>query len=182
MVVPAPSMWGPGRPSPAGRGTILCQSAGRAGCVAGDIPMYGPSYTRGRDALPHAGGSTYLRGVWRDWVPGAVRVCFSRRVVDGVLEGAREGEVVRLLADRDDAWEALAVCHDRQWRCARAQVRKSLHCTHGLNRLVDISTSSCGCACASTIATRQTRHSIQSALLDALRLQCCRASLAFRSS
>ena len=35
-----------------------CQSDGRVG-RAGDFSLYGPSYVRGRDAPPHAGGGTY---------------------------------------------------------------------------------------------------------------------------
>ena len=105
--MPALSMWGPGRPSLVGRGTIpLVSRTGVWGVLM--ISHCTTPHMRGAVTLPPTrGGSTNLRSVWGGCAAGAVRVCVSRRFVDGALEGVREGEIVRLFADRYDAWEAL---------------------------------------------------------------------------
>ena len=66
---------GAGTPLPRGEGHHSArQSDGRVG-RADDFSLYDPSYARGRDAPPHAGGSTNLRSVWGGCAAGAVRVC-----------------------------------------------------------------------------------------------------------
>ena len=61
LFAPTPPMWGPGRPSHAGRGTILPvgrQGAeGRAECVN---LLNGPPYAGGRDAPPPSGGAPII--------------------------------------------------------------------------------------------------------------------------
>ena len=129
-----------------------CQPDGRVG-RAGDFSLYGPSYVRGRDAPPHAGGEhqfTQCLGRLRGWCGACLQKIYEcSRTCIGVLQSyvmlSSLSELTVIIV-----YASLSSCHCQRFVGSRFRGRRApvASCKHVVRLQGSSSWRSRGCVCS----------------------------------